>query len=49
MQVVDQCVDKPALWGSDVENSWRTTPDIQDNWRSRINTIDTVCLFDGCH
>lgn len=23
---------RPALWGADVGNSWRTTDDISDSW-----------------
>jgi hypothetical protein len=46
---VEWGVDKPALWASDVGNSWRTTADIQDNWRSMINTIDIVREFYICH
>ena len=42
-------VDAPALWAADVGNSWRTTADIQDNWRSMINTIDIVSVFYTCH
>ncbi|UJR19661.1 hypothetical protein I4U23_022796 [Adineta vaga] len=33
-------VDQPALWAPDVGNSWRTTDDIQDNWKSMLNNID---------
>ncbi|UJR16260.1 hypothetical protein I4U23_003168 [Adineta vaga] len=33
-------VDKPALWAADVGNSWRTTGDIQDNWKSMLANID---------
>ena len=28
------------LWGKDVGNSWRTTQDIVDNWKSMIGIID---------
>ena len=27
-------------WGKDVGNSWRTTQDIMDNWKSMLNIID---------
>ena len=27
-------------WGKDVGNSWRTTPDIVDTWKSMLNIID---------
>jgi hypothetical protein len=37
-------VDKPALWAANVGNSWRTTGDIQDNWKSILNNIDIVRL-----
>ncbi|KAL9166789.1 hypothetical protein ABFS82_05G053700 [Erythranthe guttata] len=30
----------PALWGSTVGNSWRTTNDIADNWDSMISRAD---------
>jgi len=33
-------VDKPALWAPNVGNSWRTTGDISDNWRSMLGNID---------
>ena len=35
-------IDKPALWATDVGNSWRTTYDIKDNWQSMLNNIDIV-------
>ncbi|CAF1199229.1 unnamed protein product [Adineta ricciae] len=34
-------IDQPALWAANVGNSWRTTDDIQDNWKSMLNNIDT--------
>ncbi|CAF0787554.1 unnamed protein product [Adineta steineri] len=33
-------IDKPALWAANVGNSWRTTYDIQDNWKSMLMNID---------
>ncbi|CAF3937230.1 unnamed protein product, partial [Rotaria sp. Silwood1] len=33
-------VDTPALWAADVGNSWRTTGDIGDNWKSMLDNID---------
>ncbi|UJR12125.1 hypothetical protein I4U23_016302 [Adineta vaga] len=33
-------IDEPALWASDVGNSWRTTEDIQNYWLSMLNNID---------
>ncbi|GMY18569.1 alpha-galactosidase 1 [Fagus crenata] len=30
----------PALWGSKIGNSWRTTNDIADNWDSMVSRID---------
>ncbi len=33
-------VDNPATWAGDVGNSWRTTPDIKDNWASMISRAD---------
>ncbi|CAF1427835.1 unnamed protein product, partial [Rotaria sordida] len=33
-------VDKPALWAANVGNSWRTTGDIGDSWKSMLNNID---------
>jgi hypothetical protein len=38
-------VDKPAKWAPAVGNSWRTTPDIADNYRSMVGTIDMVIIF----
>jgi len=38
-------VDKPALWAANVGNSWRTTGDIGDNWKSMLGNIDTVRLY----
>ncbi len=38
-------VDKPARWAPAVGNSWRTTPDISDNYRSMVGTIDMVRIF----
>lgn len=35
-------VDKPALWAANVGNSWRTTGDISDNWKSMLSNIDIV-------
>ncbi len=37
-------VDSPALWAGNVGNSWRTTGDIQDNWKSMLHNIDIVKL-----
>jgi hypothetical protein len=37
-------VDQPALWAANVGNSWRTTGDIQDNWKSMLHNIDIVRL-----
>lgn len=42
---VEWGVDQPALWASDVGNSWRTTNDIGDTWDSIIDTIDQVRSF----
>ena len=33
-------LDDVAKWGKDVGNSWRTTKDIKDNWKSMIRIID---------
>ena len=33
-------VDNPATWSADVGNSWRTTGDINDSWRSMISNLD---------
>ncbi|ONK56611.1 uncharacterized protein A4U43_C10F10710 [Asparagus officinalis] len=30
----------PALWGSNVGNSWRTTNDINDSWESMVSRAD---------
>ena len=32
--------DDVSTWGKDVGNSWRTTGDINDNWKSMIRIID---------
>mgnify|MGYP002378259877 CR=1 FL=1 len=37
-------VDTPAKWASIVGNSWRTTGDIRDNWKSMLSNIDIVIL-----
>ena len=29
-----------AKWGKEVGNSWRTTRDIEDNWKSMTRIID---------
>ena len=34
-------VDDVSTWGKDVGNSWRTTGDISDNWKSMTRIIDT--------
>jgi len=41
----EQGTDEPALWATNVGNSWRTTDDIQDNWKSMLNNIDIVRLY----
>ena len=33
-------VDDPATWSRDVGNSWRTTGDIADNWKSMLSRAD---------
>ncbi|GLJ14357.1 hypothetical protein SUGI_0231940 [Cryptomeria japonica] len=33
-------VDDPALWANNVGNSWRTTDDISDSWRSMTTIAD---------
>ncbi|CAF1364364.1 unnamed protein product [Rotaria sordida] len=33
-------IDSPALWAANVGNSWRTTQDIKDNWKSMLYNID---------
>ena len=38
-------MDKPALWAGNVGNSWRTTGDISDNWKSMIGNIDQVRIY----
>ena len=35
-------VDQPATWAPNVGNSWRTTGDISDNWKSMMGNIDSV-------
>ena len=34
-------IDAPATWGKEVANSWRNTGDIEDNWKSMLNIIDS--------
>ena len=34
--------DTPANWAVNVSNSWRTTGDIDDNWKSMLSIIDQV-------
>jgi len=33
-------VDNPASWAGAVGNSWRTTGDISDNWKSMVSNLD---------
>lgn len=33
-------VESPATWASPVGNSWRTTGDIFDNWKSFVSILD---------
>ena len=33
-------LEKPFLWANAIANSWRTTPDIIDNWDSFISILD---------
>lgn len=33
-------IDDPALWAANVGNSWRTTDDIQNSWKSVLRNID---------
>jgi len=33
-------VEDPHLWAGDVGNSWRTTGDIEDNWKSFTEILD---------
>lgn len=33
-------VEDPATWSADVGNSWRTTGDISDNWKSMTSNLD---------
>lgn len=40
-------VADPATWAGDVGNSWRTTPDISDNWASMISRADENNLWAG--
>ena len=43
--IIEWGVDQPALWASNVGNSWRTTGDIGETWNSIIDTIDQVLFF----
>jgi len=38
-------VDNPATWAPSVGNSWRTTGDIGDNWKSMLSNIDNNNLW----
>jgi alpha-galactosidase len=40
--MIEWGVDTPALWAANVGNSWRTTNDIADNWKSMLDNIDLV-------
>jgi hypothetical protein len=42
--IVEWGVDQPALWAANVGNSWRTTGDIGDSWKSMLGNIDKVRL-----
>jgi hypothetical protein len=42
--MIEWGVDKPALWAANVGNSWRTTGDIRDTWKSMLDNIDIVRL-----
>jgi len=33
-------VEDPATWAPDVGNSWRTTADVDDNWKSMLSNLD---------
>ena len=33
-------MDNVSMWGKEIGNSWRTTRDIKDNWRSMTKIID---------
>ncbi len=37
---IEQGIDSPAQWAGEIGNSWRTTGDIRDNWRSMLSNID---------
>ncbi|KDP40460.1 hypothetical protein JCGZ_24459 [Jatropha curcas] len=36
---------RPALWGADVGNSWRTTDDISDSWEKMLKAADMNEVF----
>ncbi|XP_058005208.1 alpha-galactosidase 1 [Hevea brasiliensis] len=36
---------RPALWGADVGNSWRTTDDISDSWESMLKVADVNEMY----
>lgn len=37
--------ENPATWAGPVGNSWRTTTDIRDNWKSVLNLLDINDAF----
>ena len=41
-------VEDPATWAPAVGNSWRTTGDIKDNWKSMISKDLLVCSMCKC-
>jgi len=40
--LIEWGVDNPASWAAAVGNSWRTTGDIGDSWKSMLGNIDAV-------
>lgn len=38
-------VGENDVWAPNVGNSWRTTDDIQDNWRSMLSNINSVSVL----
>jgi hypothetical protein len=43
--ICDWGTKQPWNWAPGIGNSWRTTPDISDNWLSMINNLEATSAF----
>jgi alpha-galactosidase len=43
--ICDWGMKMPWIWAPALGNSWRTTPDISDNWLSMINNLEATSAF----